>query len=274
MDNAVAAARNAYDHGPWPRTGVQERISILETVRDLLASRREDFATLITDEMGSPISQSVALQVGTPLAMLDSYIELARQFPFRDVRLHPSGSALVTREPVGVVAAIVPWNVPLTVAIQKVAPALLTGCTVVLKPAPETPLTTLALAQLFEEAGLPAGVLNVVPAEREASEYLVGHPGVDKVTFTGSTVAGRRIGSLCGQNLKRVSLELGGKSAAIILDDADLDATVEALRMAASSSNCSTRSPSPARVATQKATSSLSRSTGSSSGSRFTSGSS
>jgi len=231
MDNAVAAARNAYDHGPWPRTGVQERISILETVRDLLASRREDFATLITDEMGSPISQSVALQVGTPLAMLDSYIELARQFPFRDVRLHPSGSALVTREPVGVVAAIVPWNVPLTVAIQKVAPALLTGCTVVLKPAPETPLTTLALAQLFEEAGLPGGVLNVVPAEREASEYLVGHPGVDKVTFTGSTVAGRRIGSLCGQNLKRVSLELGGKSAAIILDDADLDATVEALRM-------------------------------------------
>jgi len=231
MDLAVAAARRAFDHGPWPRMPVSDRIAVLQKVRDLLSERKDEFAALITDEMGSPLAQSLAIQVGSPVAMLDAYIELAREFPFREVRLDPSGNALVTREAVGVVAAVVPWNVPLTVAIQKVAPALLTGCAVVLKPAPETPLTTLGLAGLFDEAGLPAGVLNVVPADREASEYLVGHPGVDKVTFTGSTAAGRRIGSLCGQNLKRVTLELGGKSAAIILDDADLEATVEALRM-------------------------------------------
>jgi len=231
MDIAVAAARRAFDHGPWPATQVSDRSAVLQKVRDLLGERKEEFAALITDEMGAPMSQSLAIQVGSPISMLDTYIELARQFPFRQVRLDPSGNALVTHDAVGVVAAIVPWNVPLTVAIQKVAPALLTGCTVVLKPAPETPLTTLALAGLFHEAGLPAGVLNVVPADRQASEYLVGHPGVDKVTFTGSTVAGRRIGALCGQNLKRVTLELGGKSAAIILDDADLGMTVEALRM-------------------------------------------
>ena len=231
IDRAVAAARRAYDSGPWPRTHPSDRLKVLERVRELLDARRADFATLITDEMGAPISQSLALQVGSPVSMLDSYIELAKQFPFRDVRFDGSGNALVSREPIGVVAAIVPWNVPLVVAVQKVAPALIAGCTVVLKPAPETPLTTLALAGLFEEAGLPPGVLNVVPADRDVSEYLVGHPGIDKVTFTGSTGAGRRIGALCGQNLKRVTLELGGKSAAVILDDADLGAAVEVLRM-------------------------------------------
>lgn len=231
IDRAVAAARRAFDLGPWPRAVPAERAAVLRRVRDELQARRQDFAQLVTDEMGCPITQSLAIQVGAPLALLDSYLDLVGTFPFRDVRSAPSGNALVTREPIGVVAAVVPWNVPLTVAIQKVAPALLMGCTVILKPAPETSLTTLALVQLFQDAGLPAGVLNVVPAEREASEYLVSHPGVDKVTFTGSTAAGRRIGALCGQNLKRVTLELGGKSAAVILDDADLDTTVESLRL-------------------------------------------
>jgi acyl-CoA reductase-like NAD-dependent aldehyde dehydrogenase len=233
VNAAVNAAREAFDKGPWPRMTPAERGDVLRRVRNAIEERREDFAQLITDEMGSPISQSRAIQVGTPLALLDSYIELAETFPFRDIRTSPSGSALVTREPVGVVAAVVPWNVPLTVAIIKLAPALLVGCTVILKPSPETSLTTLALAQLFEQAGLPKGVLNVLPAGREVSEYLVGHPELDKVTFTGSTAAGRRIASICGQQLTRVTLELGGKSAALILDDADLDKTVEALRLGA-----------------------------------------
>lgn len=231
VDRAVSAARRAFDRGPWPRLAPAQRAETLRRVRDALAAHRKGFAELVTDEMGSPITQSLAIQVGAPLALLDSYLDLVETFPFRDLRSAPSGSALVTREPIGVVAAVVPWNVPLTVAIQKVAPALLMGCTVVIKPAPETSLATLALVQLFQDAGLPAGVLNAVPAEREVSEYLVAHPGIDKVTFTGSTAAGRRIGALCGQNLKRVTLELGGKSAAVILDDADLDATVEALRL-------------------------------------------
>ncbi|KAA9163263.1 aldehyde dehydrogenase [Amycolatopsis acidicola] len=231
VDRAVAAARRAFDDGRWARTELAERIAVLRRVREALVARRQEFAALITDEMGSPIAQSSAIQIGAPLALLDTYTELAASYPFEEIRSAASGSALVTREPVGVVAAVVPWNVPLTVTVQKLAPALLTGCTVVLKPAPETPLSVYALTELFRQAGLPAGVLNVVPAGREVSEYLVGHPGVDKVTFTGSTVAGRRIASVCGEHLKRVTLELGGKSAAVVLDDADLDSTVEALRL-------------------------------------------
>jgi acyl-CoA reductase-like NAD-dependent aldehyde dehydrogenase len=233
VDAAVATARHTFDHGPWPKLDPLERIEVLRKVRKALAERRDEFARLVTDEMGSPISQSKAIQLGAPLALLDSYIELAQTFPFRSLRASDSGNALVTREPVGVVAAVVPWNVPLTVMMQKLAPALLSGCSVVLKPAPETSLSTLAATQLFSDAGLPPGTLNVVPAGRDVSEYLIGHPGVDKVTFTGSTAAGRRIGAICGESLKRVTLELGGKSAAIILDDADLDAAVESLRLGA-----------------------------------------
>lgn len=230
VNRAIAAARAAFDEGPWPRTTLDERITILGKVRESLETHRDEFAELISEEMGCPISQSKSIQLGAPLSLLDAYIELAQTFPFRDLRLADSGNALVTREPVGVVAAVVPWNVPLTVAVQKIAPALLTGCTVVLKPAPETSLSTFALARLFEDSGLPHGVLNVLPADRAVSEYLVGHQDVDKVTFTGSTAAGRKIAAICGQNLTRVTLELGGKSAAIVLDDADLDATVESLR--------------------------------------------
>jgi aldehyde dehydrogenase (NAD+) len=135
------------------------------------------------------------------------------------------------REPVGVVAAVIPWNAPQLVTSIKLAPALLAGCTVVLKPAPETPLDAYLLAEMLQQAGVPDGVVNILPADREVSEYLVTHPGVDKVAFTGSTVAGRRIASLCGEDLRRVTLELGGKSAAVVLDDADLEATVESLRV-------------------------------------------
>jgi betaine-aldehyde dehydrogenase len=147
------------------------------------------------------------------------------------------GPALVRREPVGVVGAIVPWNVPLFVTMLKLAPALAAGATVVLKPAPETPLDAVLLAEAIREAELPAGVVNIVPAGREVGEHLVTHPGVDKISFTGSTAAGRRIAALCGERLKRVTLELGGKSAAIILDDADLGSTIAGLLPAAMMNN-------------------------------------
>ncbi len=233
VDLAVASARDAFDAGPWPRLPLEERISILRRLRDLLAANEERIARLITDEMGCPISQSRVSQAANPVRILDAYLDLAPSYPFRVTRRAATGSALVTREPVGVAAAVVPWNVPLGISIQKLVPAVLAGCTVVLKPAPQTPLDGYLLAELVEEAGFPAGVINIVPAERAASEYLVGHKGVDKVSFTGSTGAGRRIASLCGASMKRVTLELGGKSAALVLDDADLDHTVESLRLGA-----------------------------------------
>lgn len=233
VDRAVAAARKAFDAGPWPRMTLDERIGILLRFRDAYRSRQEEMAELITAEMGSPISQSRAIQVTAPLAILENYVDVAREYPFTSVRRSITGTSVVSQDPVGVVAAIVPWNVPQTVTMQKLAPALLAGCTVILKPAPETPLDAFLLTELLQEAGLPDGVLNVVPADREVSEYLVTRQGVDKVTFTGSTAAGRRIASLCGHDLKRVTLELGGKSAAIILDDADVDTAVESLRFGA-----------------------------------------
>ena len=230
VDRAVAAARRAFDSGPWPATGLAERIALVERLRDLIASRADEFAELITEQMGSPIAQSTSIQVPNPLGILDGYLDVARTYPFRELRRSRNGHALVLRKPIGVVAGVVPWNVPLSLTIQKLVPALLTGCTLVLKPAPETPLDAYLVARLLEQAGLPPGVVNVVPAGREVSEHLISHPRVDKVTFTGSSAAGRRIAEICGRDLRRVTLELGGKSAAVVLDDADLDATVAALK--------------------------------------------
>jgi acyl-CoA reductase-like NAD-dependent aldehyde dehydrogenase len=231
VDTAVAAARRAFDSGPWPRMPLPGRIEVLKRVSAALAERRETMALLISDEMGCPITQALALQTDVARTILDTYTELAADYPFRTVRRSGGGNALVTREPVGVVGAIVPWNVPQAVTMHKLAPALLAGCTVVLKPAPETPLDALLLADALCVGGIPEGVVNVVPADREVSAHLVVHSGIDKIAFTGSTEAGRQIASACGRSLKRFTLELGGKSAAIILDDADLDATVESLRM-------------------------------------------
>ncbi|WP_405667252.1 aldehyde dehydrogenase [Streptomyces sp. NBC_01166] len=231
MDRAVAAARGAFEGG-WATSPLEERVGVLQRLRDAIEANSEELAQLITREMGCPITQSRNIQVVAPLGVLDSYLRLARDFRFDEVRRSLKGAAaLVTREAVGVVAAVIPWNMPLSIAVQKITPALLAGCTVVLKPSPEAPLSSYRLVELLAEAGLPPGVVNMVPADREASEYLVTHPGVDKVSFTGSSVAGRRIAALCGQDLRRVSLELGGKSAALILDDADLDQAVEALRL-------------------------------------------
>ncbi|MGW4346721.1 aldehyde dehydrogenase [Streptomyces sp. NPDC004690] len=230
MDRAVAAARKAFDEGPWPRMQLSERIDVLRRLADALAAQEDVVAGLITDEMGCPITQTVASQAGAARALLETFVELAPQYAWETVRRSAMGNALVTREPIGVVAAVVPWNAPLSVAMLKLGPALVAGCTVVLKPSPEAPLDSYLLAEMTQSAGIPDGVVNIVPADRDVSEYLVTHPAVDKVSFTGSTVAGRRIASLCGNDLRRVTLELGGKSAAIILDDADLDHATRSIK--------------------------------------------
>jgi aldehyde dehydrogenase (NAD+) len=237
MDRAVAAARDAFDNGPWPRMTPADRAAVVGKLADLYAARLGDFAELITEEMGSPITFSQLAQAPQPQMMLSYFAELGKTFTWEDERPGLFGPVIVRREPVGVVAAIVPWNVPQFTIMTKLPAALVAGCTVVIKPAPETPLDSYLLAELIDEAGLPPGVVSIVPAGRETGEYLVSHPGVDKVAFTGSTAAGRRIGSICGQQLKRCSLELGGKSAAIILDDADLAATVGWLEMASLMNN-------------------------------------
>ena len=232
IDAAVAAARRAFDEGPWPRMSPHERIAVLEVFSGLYAARMQEMAELITIEMGSPISFSQLAQAPAPWMQIEAFLAIARDFAWEETRPGVLGAdVVVRREPVGVVAAIPPWNVPQFTTISKVVPALLAGNTVVLKPAPETPLDTYLMAELLAEAGVPAGVVNIVAADREVGEHLVAHPGVDKVAFTGSTAAGRRIAAICGEQLKRVSLELGGKSAAIVLDDADLEATMAGLRV-------------------------------------------
>jgi aldehyde dehydrogenase (NAD+) len=229
VDRAVAAARAAVDDGPWPQKNPVERADAMARILGVLQSRSDELAVTITEEMGSTISFSHMGQVMAANMVLHYYTELARTYPFEEVRPGMLGPCVVRREPVGVAGAIVPWNVPLFVIMLKLGPALAAGATVVLKPAPETPLDAMILAEAIEGAGLPKGVVNIVPAGREVGEHLVRHKDVDKIAFTGSTAAGRRIASICGHDLKRVTLELGGKSAAIILDDADLGTAVSGL---------------------------------------------
>jgi len=229
VDRAVAAAREAFDHGPWPRMSPAERAAVLAKAAEAIRNDMQGISELITNEMGSPVSWGLLAQVLAPTMILDYYAGLGSTFGFDTVKDGLLGPVLVTKEPVGVVAAITAWNVPLFLATAKLAPALLAGCSVVFKPAPETPLDANRLAEILAEAGLPKGVLSVVPAGREVGEHLVNHPGVDKVSFTGSSAAGRKIGAACGANLKRVSLELGGKSAAILLDDVDLETSLPLL---------------------------------------------
>ena len=233
IDAAVAAARRAFDSGPWPRLTPAERIDVVQNFSNLYAGKMGDMAEIISTEMGSPLSFSNLAQAPAPWMQIEAFLAIAREFPWEETRAGSLGEVIVRHEPVGVVAAIPPWNVPQFTIMSKLIPALLAGCTIVIKPAPETPLDTYLMAELLEEAGVPAGVVNIVAAGREVGEHLVAHPGIDKVAFTGSTAAGRKIGAVCGEQLKRVSLELGGKSAAIVLDDADLAATVEGLKFTA-----------------------------------------
>ena len=229
IDRAVAVARDAFDNGPWPRMAPAERALVLSRAAEAIRSDMQGISELISNEMGSPVSWGLLAQVLAPTMIIDYYAGLGSTFAFDTMKDGLLGPVLVTKEPVGVVAAITPWNVPLFLAVAKLSPALLAGCAVVFKPAPETPLDANLLGEILAEAGLPKGVLSVVPAGREVGEHLVNHPGVDKVSFTGSSVAGRKIGAACGANLKRVSLELGGKSAAIMLDDVDLTTAVPLL---------------------------------------------
>ncbi|MFI1967940.1 aldehyde dehydrogenase [Streptomyces cinnamoneus] len=226
VDRAVAAARAAFDSGVWAGLPLAERLAVVTRIKDGLAARHEEIARTVSAQNGSPYSWSVLAQALGAVMVWDSAIAVARGFPYEERRAGALGPLLVRREPVGVVAAVVPWNVPQFVAAAKVAPALLAGCSVVLKPAPETPLDSYVLAEVAAAAGLPEGVLSILPAGRETGEYLVGHPGVDKVSFTGSVAAGKRVMEVAAGHLARVTLELGGKSAAIVLPDADLDAAV------------------------------------------------
>jgi len=223
IDRAVAAAREAVDHGPWPHMTPVERGAVLAKAAEAIRNDMQGIAELNSSEMGSPISWGLMAQVLAPTMILDYYAGLGSTFAFDTVKDGLLGPVLVTKEPIGVVAAITPWNVPLFLAAAKLGPALLSGSTVVFKPAPETPIDANVFAEILADAGLPKGVLSVVPAGREVGEHLVSHPGVDKVSFTGSTAAGKKIGAACGATLKRFSLELGGKSAAILLDDVKLD---------------------------------------------------
>ena len=230
LDAAVAAARDAFDRGPWPRMAPAQRIEAVERFAGAYAARMGEMADLITLEMGCPSSFANLGQVPAAWMQAEAFLTIARAFGWEEARPGAlGGDVIVRREPVGVVAAIAPWNVPQFTALSKLLPALLAGCTVVLKPAEETPLDAYLLAEILAEAGIPEGVVSVVPGGREVGAHLVRHPEVDKVAFTGSTVVGREIGSVCGEQLKRVSLELGGKSAAIVLADADLEVTMAGL---------------------------------------------
>ncbi|CAB4715359.1 unannotated protein [freshwater metagenome] len=224
IDKAIAAARNAFDNGPWPKMSPEERGEGIKRLSAALSSRAQDIADLISAQNGSPKSWSIMGQVFSATMVLDTYANLASGFNWEEERTGALGSPVrVRRAPVGVAAGIIPWNVPLFICALKLGPAMAAGCPIVLKPAPETPLDAYLLAEAVLEADLPPGVVNIVAAGREVSEHILTHPSIDKVSFTGSTAVGRHIGSVCGGLLKRVTLELGGKSAAIVLDDVNLD---------------------------------------------------
>jgi aldehyde dehydrogenase (NAD+) len=237
VDRAVTAARDAFDNGPWPRLSPSERMEKVEKLAAVYTGQMDEMADLITAEMGSPRSFSRLGQAAGAVAQMHVNLATAREFPWTERRPGLFGDAHVRRAPVGVVGAIVPWNVPQFLIMPKMIPALIAGCTVVVKPAPETPLDAMWLAEMLEEVGLPEGVVSIIPGGRETGERLVRHPEVDKISFTGSSATGRHIAAICGEQLKRVSLELGGKSAAIILDDADIDHTVKSLKSASLMNN-------------------------------------
>jgi acyl-CoA reductase-like NAD-dependent aldehyde dehydrogenase len=229
VDRAVAAAREAFDNGPWPRLSAEERGNYLLKVAENLTARRPELAQAWTTQVGAPISFTNYVS-GQPAELFEYYGTLIKTYPVVDERRRDNGGLVrVVKEPVGVVAAITPWNAPLVLLCYKVAAALAAGCTVVAKPAPETPIDAYILAECIEAAGLPPGVFNVIPAGRETGDCLIRHPDIDKISFTGSTAAGRHIAAVAAERLARASFELGGKSAAIVLDDADLGQVLQSL---------------------------------------------
>jgi aldehyde dehydrogenase (NAD+) len=245
IDRAVRAARDALDRGPWGRTTAAERAAVMRRFAEALEARAEDTSVLVSRENGMPIGVSRMLNGGAPAALLRMYADLIENTPLEIVRPSQAGSTIVRREPVGVVGAITPWNFPQALAMFKIAPALAAGCTVVLKPSPDAALDPYVFADAAQEAGLPPGVLNIVLGDRDAGASLVSHPLVDKIAFTGSTAAGRAIGAECGRLIRRCTLELGGKSASIFLDDGELETFLGWLDNASFLNNgqtCSTQS--------------------------------
>jgi aldehyde dehydrogenase (NAD+) len=228
IDRAVDAARRAFDTSEWPRLTAAQRCEALDPFVAAYGARLEEMSSLITAEMGSPFWFSDLGQARGPHFLMMQLLEYAAKLDWEERR----GGSMVRRAPAGVVGIITPWNVPQVTILAKLFPALIAGCTVVVKPAPETPLDAMLLAEILAQAGLPAGVAAIVPGGTEAGQRLVQHPDVDRIAFTGSTTVGRWIGAECGGRLARCSLELGGKSAAIICEDASLPRTIEGLKFA------------------------------------------
>jgi len=232
VDLAVAAARRAFKEGPWATSTPAERGAAINRFADAIEKRGSQIAQTVSMQNGMPINVADQLESGYTVAVLRYYAALAANLQPEEKRPSPLGSTtLIRRDPIGVVGAIVPWNFPVILSMMKIGPALAAGCTIVLKPSPETVLDCFLIAEAAEEAKLPPGVISWVPGGRELGAYLVSHPGIDKVAFTGSTAAGRIIAQACGKLLRPVSLELGGKSAAIILDDVNLDTLLQGLPM-------------------------------------------
>lgn len=226
---AVTAARQAFDEGPWPRMSHAERASFIRAIGEGFRARAADIAEVWTVESGIVHSSAKATTraIGD---IYDWYAAMADSFPFVERRTPLAGDiGLLVREPVGVVGAIIPWNGPAVTAAFKCAPALLAGCTIIIKASTEAPHTLYLFAEICEKVGLPKGVVNLVTADRKVSEDLVLHPGVDKISFTGSTAAGRRVAAICGERIARLTLELGGKSPALVLDDFDILAAAKVL---------------------------------------------
>ena len=230
VDIAVAAARKAFDEGPWPRMSAPERGVYLKKVADLLTARMPELAEAWTGQVGAVIGFTGKASYQCP-GLFNFYGDLCNTYPFIDERTGSMGGnkVRVVQEPAGVTACVTPWNAPLVLLIYKVAAGLAAGCTIVAKPSPETPIDAYILAECIEAAGIPKGVFNMLPAGREVGDHLIRHPGVDKISFTGSTVAGKHIAGVAAERLARVSLELGGKSAAMILEDADMDHVLKSL---------------------------------------------
>ncbi|HZU47879.1 MAG TPA: aldehyde dehydrogenase [Mycobacterium sp.] len=230
VDAAVAAARKAFDTGPWPSTPPAERAAVIANALKVMEERKELFTKLLADETGQPPTTIETMHWMSSIGALNFFAGPAvEQVKWKEIRNGGYGQSIVYREPLGVVGAIVAWNVPLFLAVNKLGPALLAGCTVVLKPAAETPLSANALAEVFAEAGLPEGVLSIVPGGIETGQALTSNPDIDIFTFTGSSAVGKEIGRRAADLLKPCTLELGGKSAAIVLADVDLASAIPML---------------------------------------------
>lgn len=238
IDAAVAAARNAFDNSDWATSSPADRAAVMMRFMEALAKRGPQLAEAVSLQNGMPISISNMLEAQMPAGILQYYASLAEGMALSESRPSQMGKeTLVEKSALGVVAAIVPWNFPVTLAFSKIGPAMIAGCTMVIKPSPGTVLDSYIVAEAALEAGVPAGVINIVAADRAAGAHLVSHPGVDKVAFTGSTGAGRKIASVCGELLRPVSLELGGKSAAVLLDDVDLNVFLPGIPVASMLNN-------------------------------------